>query len=33
MQGEVFILKQAIRCNYTNDVNMQELTEIDLKRN
>lgn len=33
MQGEVFILKETIRCNYTNDVNVQELTEIDLKGN
>lgn len=32
MQEEVFILKKAIRCNYTNDVTVQELTEIDLKR-
>lgn len=29
MQEELFILKQAIKCNYTNVINVQELTEID----
>lgn len=33
MQGELFILKQAIKCNYTNDIHVQELTEIDSKIN